>query len=455
MSGARAVAGRADAPGLAAGAVLANTGIDRVLGSSGSDDDSFAEIDFGDSDFDDSGLELSDSGSFDAVDSAAFAPCAGLAAGELRPAHFRVYDEQQLGEKVRAYIERVQQALDTSFDAAVLALALGQFDADRARVVPPLLGAPAARGTSVRRVPCPVCLEKVRQSDTYALACGHAVCVPCFSRYVALHDRQLLLACPGSADCDQYVPPSAVAELHSAEAHARALQAAFLASGAGREFRACPHPDCGYTLERLSTREKSVACRDGHEFCFECGAPPHFNLACERAAEWRAIVDEEHRSAAWINEFTKQCPQCRTRIQKSEGCNHMVCSHCRYQFCWLCSLSWADHSGNSYYICRKVERAAQQRRVTSTDKREALRMQGAVRRYEAALHAAETDPGRADAHTLVAWGHAIVYCAQDSNQRAILEDLLGYLARELEQSGTNVARRYRGVLDLIKETEWA
>jgi hypothetical protein len=41
-------------------------------------------------------------------------------------------------------------------------------------------------------------------------------------------------------------------------------------------------------------------------------------------------------SALWVAANTKKCPRCQTPIEKNEGCNHMTCRKCRYEFCWIC-----------------------------------------------------------------------------------------------------------------------
>ncbi|KAL8377881.1 hypothetical protein RB595_008526 [Gaeumannomyces hyphopodioides] len=70
-------------------------------------------------------------------------------------------------------------------------------------------------------------------------------------------------------------------------------------------------------------------------------------------AERARLVDEMRRRAAQrgkelllteatVVQTTKRCPGCRWPIEKSEGCSHMTCTMCSYEFCYSCGLKWKD-----------------------------------------------------------------------------------------------------------------
>ena len=47
----------------------------------------------------------------------------------------------------------------------------------------------------------------------------------------------------------------------------------------------------------------------------------------------------------------KKCPKCHQLMEKSGGCQHMVC-RCGFDFCWECLSSWNDHG--PYLVCPKT-----------------------------------------------------------------------------------------------------
>lgn len=48
--------------------------------------------------------------------------------------------------------------------------------------------------------------------------------------------------------------------------------------------------------------------------------------------EW----EEQQANKDWFDKFTRACPGCQTRVNKSAGCNHMTCSKCLAHFCYRC-----------------------------------------------------------------------------------------------------------------------
>lgn len=50
--------------------------------------------------------------------------------------------------------------------------------------------------------------------------------------------------------------------------------------------------------------------------------------------------------------YTKECYRCHATIEKNGGCNHMICSTCKAEFCWTCLGPWEPH-GSSWYHCNR------------------------------------------------------------------------------------------------------
>ena len=95
----------------------------------------------------------------------------------------------------------------------------------------------------------------------------------------------------------------------------------------------CPFPNCDSFLELKNIFEKNVTCENNHIFCFECLKKPHGNLPCNNILEQSM---EEYSK----NHLVKKCPKCSIITEKNLGCNHITCTKCGYQWCWLCNKKY-------------------------------------------------------------------------------------------------------------------
>ena len=99
-----------------------------------------------------------------------------------------------------------------------------------------------------------------------------------------------------------------------------------------KNYKFCPVPDCDGFAEKKKNI-KYVKCNFGHEFCFNCLNKPHGIKKCSD------IVDKEFEK--WKSKkIVKRCPKCKIWTEKNEGCNHMTCVECKFQWCWLCKKEY-------------------------------------------------------------------------------------------------------------------
>ena len=99
----------------------------------------------------------------------------------------------------------------------------------------------------------------------------------------------------------------------------------------------CPYPECDSYAEE--NKNKIVSCKNGHKFCFKCLKNHNEKTNCEDE------MDNDFK--IWMkNRIVKRCPKCRLWTEKNEGCNHMTCSQCRAQLCWLCGQFYEPNHFN-------------------------------------------------------------------------------------------------------------
>lgn len=228
--------------------------------------------------------------------------------------------------------------------------------------------APIESSTNEMRT-CLICFEETNKM--LSMPCGHAFCYDCWSDFCvnAVDDGPscVVATCP-HAGCTEVVTEE---EMTEALGPASPVLAKFK-NFQLRSFvesnpftRWCPGRGCERVAYALSPAamesDGSVAHCDACEmrFCLVCGEEPHAPAKCKSLARWNEKCRNESETANWILANTKSCPKCHSRIEKNQGCNHMSCQKCRFEFCWICMGDWHDHGANTggYYKCNKFENA--------------------------------------------------------------------------------------------------
>ena len=92
----------------------------------------------------------------------------------------------------------------------------------------------------------------------------------------------------------------------------------------------CPIVNCdGYAKKNKSSLKNK--CNNNHEFCIRCGEFWHKSGNCPEDE----VVDELFRNYCQKLRL-KECPSCGITTFKRDGCNHITCSYCRQNWCWIC-----------------------------------------------------------------------------------------------------------------------
>ncbi|KAK6165782.1 hypothetical protein SNE40_022633 [Patella caerulea] len=264
---------------------------------------------------------------------------------------------------------------------------------------------------------CDICTCSYTSTDETVhtcVVCDHHFCKECWQRYLNLKIQEgdaHHITCP-AYDCSKLVPLETIEKVVSRPMAIKYLQfdiQAFVESNPDMKW--CPYPGCGRAVKlpdldgsaatnaghpRIpSDTSRGVDCGNEHYFCWECLKEAHEPCSCDNWDKWYNKVAEvkpeqmsgteiETESAAnclWLVTNSKPCPNCKSPIQKNEGCNHMKCSKCKHDFCWVCLEQWKRHNSstggyfkcNRYEVVKKVEEKTSQVLTEAEEKN--LRMQ--------------------------------------------------------------------------------
>lgn len=194
---------------------------------------------------------------------------------------------------------------------------------------------PARSKSSENEVCCAVCLSPV-DADMLQLDCGHIYCRGCLVQWFSLqiNENKLDLVCtacmlPVERWILEAVLPPEVMEKYDRFDLQRTLE---------REFNLfnCPNAACR-NIVAAPDGAKCIQCPEcKKEYCMECKVEWHRGINCAKYKEWAAEnKDADALTLVFLQRGGgKQCPKCRVWIEKNQGCDHMTCRKCKYQFWW-------------------------------------------------------------------------------------------------------------------------
>ena len=182
---------------------------------------------------------------------------------------------------------------------------------------------------------CGVCMDTIESNDIFkvTISCKHYFCVDCWKEYLKekINNANVYKLSCMDHECNFILEPKFIKKILDNDNDLLEKYDRFLSRqnlmNSNKKIKFCPFPDCDGYAEKKSS--KYVKCNKGHEFCFECLAPPHGMKGCAK------IIDKGFEE--WkAHTLVKRCPNCKFWTEKNEGCNHMTCSQCKFQWCWVC-----------------------------------------------------------------------------------------------------------------------
>ncbi|THX95683.1 hypothetical protein D6D02_07434 [Aureobasidium pullulans] len=166
----------------------------------------------------------------------------------------------------------------------------------------------------------------------------HDVCHECFAMHLDVEvDSKMWdqVSCP---QCPSLLQQHEIQNLATPECFAKYARFARRAAlSSNPDYRYCFSTSCesGQVYEGS---EPVFSCQEcGHRHCTVCEVDWHKDETCEQYQARNQIQKGyEAESEATLQATSKPCPNCQARIEKSDGCDHMLCSQCQHQFCWAC-----------------------------------------------------------------------------------------------------------------------
>jgi len=199
---------------------------------------------------------------------------------------------------------------------------------------------------------CCVCYNPLKRTIS---SCECSVCETCWSQIIFIKIEESnsfikKIACP-TTKCEE--EPSVKSLYNKMSRHLKLkIEQAYLNVYLSKtpDIRRCPSSDCN----NAGIIDLSSSCSD-NLICNACGTAwrdkAHYNKA-EKVQDFiNNLIHNKNEifSAKWKRRNAKKCPKCQIWIERDQGCLHMTCSQCKYQFCWTCLEKHPNHNQSKHH----------------------------------------------------------------------------------------------------------
>ena len=192
---------------------------------------------------------------------------------------------------------------------------------------------------------CPVCGDEflVNKKNTVK-ECGHSFCNGCWYDFLSIKIKEnklpsikcLDFKCESKLN-DEFIISLLNSEINLIKKYKKYKLELEVINDPNKKL--CPFPNCNSFLQLKDIKNQYVFCENNHTYCFECLQEPHGNLPCNEKMDKNIIEYAK-------NNFVKKCPNCSIITEKQNGCNHITCAKCQYQWCWLCNKKYENNHFN-------------------------------------------------------------------------------------------------------------
>jgi hypothetical protein len=179
---------------------------------------------------------------------------------------------------------------------------------------------------------CIICYsEEITEQNSHTFPCNHSFCKSCVKNYLLnmVSDGKVEKVYCLQAGCKNLLPDRVIKEELSRENYLKFVKFKkrnTLMANIHRGMIPCTHPDCEEWVKYKEGEDPFVECEQEHKFCAKCKEGWHKKNKCKN----------KNLEALKKNSKIKTCPNCGNFIEKIDGCNHITCSMCTHEFCWLC-----------------------------------------------------------------------------------------------------------------------